>query len=78
MTTKSLTLAAFVLAAASPALAQVTVEDTDADGSFSMQELQAAYPEMTVEVFAQIDVDQSGDVSEDELSVALEAGLLTE
>lgn len=76
MTYKAMTLAAFVIAAAGPSLAQTMVEDSDGDGSYSMVELQAAYPEMTVEDFAQVDADQSGDVDADELTAAQENGLL--
>ncbi|WP_323764338.1 EF-hand domain-containing protein [Marinovum sp.] len=78
MIRKTLTLAGFVLAVASPALAQTDVVDSDGDGTYSMAELQAAYPEMTAEDFGRADVDQSGDVSPDELTIAIETGLLTE
>lgn len=76
MTRKSLTLAGFILALATPALAQADLEDTDGDGVYSIEELQAAYPEMTAEDFGRADVDQSGDVSAEELTVAIETGLL--
>lgn len=55
-----------------------TVEDTDGDGSYSMDELLVAYPDMTEETFASIDTDGSGDISPDELAAAIEKGVLAE
>lgn len=75
MKTFALTLTAAALASA-PLFAQVMVEDTDASGGYSQEELVAAYPSVTEEVFIAIDADASGEVSEDELTAAQEAGLL--
>ncbi|GAA6150177.1 EF-hand domain-containing protein [Pseudooceanicola nitratireducens] len=61
---------------ATPALAETMVEDTDGNGTFSMEEVAVAYPELTEELFSQIDTDASGDVSQDELTAAVEAGVL--
>lgn len=60
---------------ATPALAETMVEDTDGNGTFSMEEVAVAYP-LTEELFSQIDTDASGDVSQDELTAAVEAGVL--
>ncbi|MCJ7874576.1 EF-hand domain-containing protein [Marinovum sp. 2_MG-2023] len=78
MTSKAITFAALIGFAASSALAQTMVEDTDQSGGYSMEELVAAYPDLTVEGFAEIDVDQNGEVSADELTAAQAAGLLAE
>ena len=76
--TKTLTLPAAILGlAASPLLAETMVQDTDGSGSYSMSELIVAYPDLTPEVFGQIDTDTSGDVSEAELADAVDAGVLT-
>lgn len=76
MTTKALTFAALLGLAAGPVLAQTMVEDMDASGGYSMEEMTAAYPELTEETFAEIDVDGDGEVSVDELAAAQEAGLI--
>ncbi|MCV2868596.1 EF-hand domain-containing protein [Defluviimonas sp. WL0002] len=66
----------FVLAAAASAHAQSAVSDTDGNGTYSMEEMTAAYPDMTAALFSQIDVDGSGEIDADELQAALENGLV--
>src|SRR5690606_32415707 len=63
------TISAFVfgLALAGAAQAQTVVTDTDGNGSFSIEELTAAYPDMTPALFAQVDVNGDGSVDADEL-----------
>ena len=58
--------------------AETMVEDADASGGYSMEEMTAAWPDMTEELFVQLDVDASGEVSADELAAAQEAGLISE
>ncbi|MBS0565065.1 MAG: EF-hand domain-containing protein [Proteobacteria bacterium] len=58
------------------AQAQTTVSDTDGNGTYSIEELKAAYPNMTPELFKKIDVDGNGQVDADELQAARENGLL--
>lgn len=55
-----------------------TVEDADGNGTYSMEEIAAAYPGVTEDAFAEMDTDQSGDISEDELAAAVDAGALAE
>ncbi|WP_136635730.1 EF-hand domain-containing protein [Pseudooceanicola onchidii] len=74
-TTLATTIALLGFAAA-PALADTMVQDVDANGSFSMEELVEAYPDLTPEVFGEIDADQSGEVSQDELTAAIDAGVI--
>ncbi|MGB3148181.1 MAG: EF-hand domain-containing protein [Paracoccaceae bacterium] len=62
--------------AAGAALAQTVVTDVDGDTVFSIEELQAAYPDLTAELFAQMDFDSSGAVDADELQAARESGLV--
>lgn len=61
---------------ATSALAQSTLEDTDGNGAFSYAELSIGYPNLTEDVFVHMDTDESGDISPDELSAGLSAGLL--
>lgn len=56
--------------------AQTVVSDTDGNGTFSIEEMTAAYPEMSAGLFSQIDVDGSGQVDADELQAARENGLI--
>ena len=59
---------------ATTALAEV--EDTDGNGTYSMEELKAAYPDLTEDTFAIVDVNGDGAVDTDELAAAENAGLL--
>ncbi|MFO1176801.1 MAG: EF-hand domain-containing protein [Paracoccaceae bacterium] len=62
--------------AAFAAHAQTAVSDTDGNGTFSIEELTAAYPKMTPALFKQVDADGNGQVDADELQAARENGLL--
>lgn len=66
-------LAVFGLTAA---YAQTTVEDADGDGSYSMEELMVVYPDLTEEVYAEVDTNDDEMVDAEELAAAEEAGLL--
>lgn len=56
--------------------AHAQVSDTDGNGTFSIEELTAAYPDIDDALFSQIDVDGSGEVDADELQAAIENGLI--
>lgn len=56
--------------------AQTMVEDSDGDGVYSMEEMRAAYPDVSEEVLVQIDVNEDGAIDEDELAAALAVGVL--
>lgn len=71
-----LALAASAAFFAAQAHAEITVEDTDGNGSYSMEELSAAVEGLTEEQFAQIDADANGEVSADELAAAVAAGVI--
>lgn len=71
-----LALGAIVAVGAVQANAQTVVSDTDGNGSYSIEELQAAFPDMTDAVFSTVDVDGDGAVDADELKAAQEAGTL--
>jgi hypothetical protein len=53
-----------------------TVEDTDGDGVYSFAELQAAYPDLTDDVFVLIDTNGDGVVDPEELEAAIATGLI--
>jgi hypothetical protein len=75
--TKTLTLFALALGlSAGAAMAQTVVTDTDGNGTWSIEEMTAAYPDMTPETFATIDADQSGEIDADELQAARENGVI--
>lgn len=61
---------------ATASLADTAVEDADGDGTYSMEEILTAYPNLTDEVFAEIDTNDDGAVDADELALAMAAGLL--
>ncbi|MGC9371586.1 MAG: EF-hand domain-containing protein [Paracoccaceae bacterium] len=78
MTKTTLIATAFATLLAGPLAAQdmTEVADTDGNGTFSMEELKVAYPDLTEEAFAEIDTSADGEVDTAELEAALEAGLL--
>ena len=69
-------LAAALLGLGATAATAAEVTDMDGDGMYSMEELQAAYPDLTEETFAQIDANADGMVDADELAAAETAGTL--
>lgn len=52
------------------------IADTDGNGTWSLTELQAAYPTLDETGFASIDVNADGGVDGDELAKAMADGLL--
>ena len=71
---------AFASAFASAALAQATlpeVADTDANGTWSLVELQAVWTDLTEEGFGAIDANTDGAVDTTELQAALDNGVIT-
>jgi len=55
----------------------VTVDDTNGDGVYSMDELKAAFPNITEEIFTKADTNADGSVDPAELTAAEDSGLLT-
>jgi hypothetical protein len=64
-------VAAYAQDAAAP-----TIEDTDGNGTWSVDELRVAYPDLTDEGFVSIDANADGAVDQAELAAALADGLL--
>ena len=67
-------IAALLGFGASAAMAEV--DDANGDGVYSMDEVKVAYPDLTEELFGQLDVDGDGALNPDELAAGEEAGLL--
>ncbi|SDO93352.1 hypothetical protein SAMN05216196_11370 [Lutimaribacter pacificus] len=64
---------------AAPAFAlSVSDVDTDGDSLISFAEMAELYPDLTEETFAEVDTGGDEFVDEDELTAALEAGLIEE
>ena len=65
-----------LLALTLPAIAQTMVKDSDGDGAYSLEEMQAAYPELSEDLFDEIDGDGDGVVSAEELADAREVEMI--
>lgn len=64
---------------AAPALALTLSEvDTDGDSLVSFTEIAMVYPDLTEEVFAEIDTSDDNMLDEAELTAALDSGLIEE
>ncbi len=70
-----MTLIAALFAGTAAFAAEDTV-DTNADGVLSVEELVAAYPDLTDEVLAAMDANGDGTIDLAEHAAALEAGLV--
>ncbi len=69
-------LATGVLATSAFAAGSLADMDTNADGMLTIEEVQAAYPEMTAEQFSAIDTNADGVIDEAEMGAAQDAGLI--
>ncbi|AHD01709.1 calcium-binding protein [Leisingera methylohalidivorans] len=74
----ALTAAAFAALTAAPlaAMESITEADADGNGTYSLEELQAAFPDLTAEIFATIDANADGEADLTEVKAAADAGLL--
>jgi hypothetical protein len=71
----------YLLAGALALLASQAVaapEDSDGNGSYSMEEMIAAYPGLTEEQFADMDSNEDGVIDPTELNDAIENGMIDE
>ncbi len=71
-----MTLTFGLAATAALAADEVEISDVDGNGTFSYAELVVAYPELTEELFSQIDTDGDGEVNEEEMMTAQGAEVL--
>ena len=58
------------------AIAATEIKDTDGNGTYSLEELTAAFPALTAEVFKAADTTADGQLSADELAAAQKAGTI--
>ncbi|RPE63117.1 hypothetical protein EDD53_2714 [Pacificibacter maritimus] len=58
---------------AAPTFAQAVIEDTDGSGGYSFAEVATAYPNITDAMFVTMDLDASGEISAEELEIAMAA-----
>ncbi len=72
----ALALAALFATHAATAVMAATPEDTDGNGTYSMDEMLAAYPSLTAEQFDEIDANADGEIDMVEFNDASEAGML--
>jgi len=76
MTKYYLPLALVLLAGVGFATTSMDEVDSDGDGLLTLDELQAAYPTLTAEMFETIDTDANGVLDLEEVAAAEEAELL--
>ncbi len=76
MKLRNLLIALPITLIALPAFAQNAAIDADADGMYSLPELQAALPDMTMDAFTVLDANGDGLLDAAEIAVAEEAGVL--
>lgn len=67
-------LIALLAAGAASALSEKI--DTDGDGLASLAEIQAAYPDVSEDLFAETDLDGDGYIDDEEMAAAVTAELL--
>lgn len=58
------------------AYAETMIEDSDGDGVYSVEEVTAAYPTVTAELFVEMDANEDGALDAEELAAAVAAGLI--
>ncbi|AHD02225.1 hypothetical protein [Leisingera methylohalidivorans] len=66
-------LATFVAFSAHAMSAEI---DTDGDGKATLVELQAAFPEITEDLFLEIDTNADGFVNDEEMMIAVETEMI--
>lgn len=76
MKTMTLTVAGLTALALSTTAFASTEIDTDGDGMMSMEELQAAYPTLSEDLFLAMDANGDGAIDADEFKAAQDAAVL--
>ncbi|MEL7166653.1 MAG: hypothetical protein AAGL96_14375 [Pseudomonadota bacterium] len=75
--TKFLSIFALTVSVPALALAQATADlDTNADGVLTLDEVQAGYPDISVDMFTTMDLNADGALDGEEIAAAQEAGIL--
>ena len=76
---KNVALAAALAASfASSSHAMTTEIDTDGDGLASLSELIVFYPELTAELFREMDTNEDGLMDDEEMDIAVNLGILAD
>lgn len=74
--TKYIAFALGMSALATTAFANMSAFDANGDGLLTMEEVQAAYPEITAEQFSEVDANGDGAVDDAEMIAAQDSGLM--
>ena len=76
---KNVTLVAALATSLAFSAGAMTAEiDTNGDGMASLLELQVSQPELTEEVFNEINTDHDGFINDEEMAIAIELGNLVD
>lgn len=74
--TKTMTIPALLGMAIAAAAWAATDLDANGDGVLTIDEVQAAYPDLDAEAFTAMDVNADGTLDADEVAAARQAGLM--
>jgi len=76
---KKVTLVAALAASVAFSANAMTSEiDRDGDGMASLSELLVSYPELTEELFREMDTDSDGLINDEEMAIAVDLGMLAD
>ena len=75
---KSMWKVLVILFAMVPALAtaDVSIKDADGDGTYSVEEVTTAFPDVTEDMFAEMDTNEDGALDPEEWAAAIAAGMI--
>ena len=76
--TNVILFAALAASVAFSANAMTTEIDKDGDGMASLSELLVSYPELTEELFREMDTDADGLINDEEMAIAVDLGNLAD
>jgi len=71
-------VAALAASVAFSANAMSSEIDKDVDGMASLSELLVSYPELTEELFREMDTDGDGLINDEEMAIAVDLGMLAD
>lgn len=62
---------------ATPLLAETPLVDADGNGTYSYTEISAAHPDVSEDAFAEMDANGDGEIDQEELAMAKDAGTIS-